>query len=174
MDFNVNNAVKIYQQPVIKETAPPPEKTEAPKEKKKDSPVINDLSNLLANANKTPVQSKEDEILSGLTGIDAELTDMEAYVNDLNSKGKLSMDEASKALVKLKEMEVRLQEIEKQLQQLLDMYKAQDKIAAKQMDQLGQVGLLRQQIDAQRELQKQGQEPVTPPEANVIQAPKAV
>jgi chromosome segregation ATPase len=174
MDFNVNNAVKIYPQQVIKETAPPPER-EAPKEKKKESPVISNLSSLLANANKTPVEKKEEEVMNGLTSIDSELTEMESYLNDLNSRGQLSMEEAGKAIAKLREMEARLKDIEKQLQDLVAMYKAQDDEASKQMDQLSQVGLLRRQIEDQEKLQRQSDRPVsTPAPAANAEAPKAV
>lgn len=173
MDFNVNNAAKIYPQPVIKDVAPPPEK-EAPKEKKKDSPVINNLSAVIANANKTPVENKEDSIMTSLTGIDAELTAMEKYLNDFNAKGQLTIEETGKLLAQLEAMQQRLNEIEKEIQELMDMYKNQDKEASKQMDQLSQVNLLRQQIEAQRALQKQGQVDTTTPSPQNNQAPKAV
>lgn len=170
MDFSINNAAKIYPQQIIKDVAPAPEK-EAPVEKKKESPVLNSLSAVIANANKTPVESKEDQIASSLAGIDSELTAMEDFLNEFNAKGKLTMDEASKLLAQLDAMQKRLDEIEKEIQALMKMYEDQDKEASKQMNQISQVDLLRQQIEAQRALQRQGQSDAAPA---VQESPKAV
>ena len=167
MSFDLSNNVnipKVYTPSIIKPVEAPPEK-ELPVEKKKaSSPAIDNLSSLLASTKNEPTK-KETEVFDKLSGIDSQLTDIENFINEINSQGELTVEATGKILAKLKELQAQLDDIEKEIQSLSDLFKLSDEESAKAVGQVSQVDLLRKQIDAQRELQKQGASDATAPAA---------
>ncbi len=148
MDFNTVNTTKVATQPAFKNN-PPPE-VEAPKEKKKpESPAIASLSTLIGKA-QTDKKTPEQEVKEQLDSIGSELDGIEAYVNEINSQGEISVEEAGKILGVLKGLQAKLDDLERQIQDLAAKYKLDDKAAAEQMGRLSQVDILRKQIEDQR------------------------
>ena len=179
MDFNLNNnvnATKVLTQPQFKYNAPP-EKEEPVAKKKTENPALNNLSSLIATA-QTEKKKPADEVKEKLQGIGSELDDIEAYVNEINSQGEITVEESGKILNILKGLQARLDALEKEIQELASKYKLDDKEAEKQMGQMSQISLLNQLIEKQREQQKQNapkvEETVKPAQVQTVQGPQAV
>ncbi len=145
LNLNVNSAASLSSSNVnasiIKAVQP---KTSA------SSPAIDGLSNLLANATKV----NEDPIKTKLVSIDNELSAMEAYLADLNAQGEAGMKDQAKILATLDGMAKRLAELQQELENLSSEIKARSAASRQQYAQMSQIDILKNHIDAQREIFK--------------------
>jgi chromosome segregation ATPase len=124
--------------------------------KKKDYPHFDNLSDVISNANKpeAPKKGEKDEyagVVKKLNSIGSELDDIQSQVDAINAGGAASIDDVKSLLTRLQELKNRLDEIDSELQDIASKNRLKQEEAQKQQSQLSQVGLLRNQIDAQRD-----------------------
>lgn len=120
------------------------------KQGKDDSPALNNLSQVLANAQKAP--AKEDPksaILSSLTDIDSDLTQLENdFASLINSQGEDQMAQFQALLEKLQAIEARLKQIDEELSNLSRNSHSNDKVNDKIAESMTAANVLRKQFDS--------------------------
>lgn len=143
------------------------------KQGREENSTINNLSQVLANAQKTPAKEENpmESILGSLKEVDADLTDIEnQFAALINSNGEVQISEFEALLEKLKVIEARLKQIDEELSKLSRDDKSNDKASKKLAESMTQANVLRKQMDSFAD----SVAPVVAPEVSVISEPKAV
>lgn len=123
--------------------------------KKASSPALDNLSKIIEDAQSDDKKSVSPEVLKGLVDVNNDLNQVEDslnFIEDLMSKGPLSLEDKKKILDLLFEMDKKLQKVDKKMEEILAMSKKDNKVS-KQIEEMAlQSSLFRKQSEEHRDL----------------------